>query len=186
MSRKKEFDPDQVVEKAIQIFWDRGYENTSMQDLLTFLGIGRGSFYDTFSSKHHLFLLALKGYSREQLQGLKALLETMELEEAITWIFNSQVEESLSDSRSKGCFLTNTTAELAARDKDISDILSRHRSRCLELLEGAFSATKSKRDAQRNSLFVINSLDGINVLARKNPSREELKDLVDFILEVLF
>ena len=185
MARKKEFDPDHVVNMAIQIFWDKGYESTSMQDLVDFLGIGRGSFYDTFSSKHNLFLLALKQYSREKLQELKNLLETMKLEEAMMCIFYGQIEESLSDQQARGCFLTNTTAELAQRDKDVSEVLLTHRNRCIELLQNAFDSIHSQEDAYRFSLFVMNSLDGMKVLSRENPSRNELVELVDFILGVL-
>ncbi len=64
MARSKEFDPDVVLGRALELFWQRGYEATSMADLVEHLGIGRASIYATFGSKHDLYLKALERYVR--------------------------------------------------------------------------------------------------------------------------
>jgi AcrR family transcriptional regulator len=88
--RTKEFDPDLVLGRALDAFWERGYEKTSMQDLVDRMGIGRRSLYDTFGDKHSLFLRALRRYADERTaeqldlieratdarEGLRALLES--------------------------------------------------------------------------------------------------------------
>ena len=56
MPRPKEFSPDDAIEKAMQVFWHKGYEATSMEDLLTAMDLNRGSLYDTFGDKRQLFL----------------------------------------------------------------------------------------------------------------------------------
>ena len=62
MARHKEFDPDVALDRALELFWERGYEATSMADLVDHLGIGRASLYATFGSKHELYLKALDRY----------------------------------------------------------------------------------------------------------------------------
>ncbi len=63
MPRVKEFDPDQALDRAMELFWRKGYEATSVQDLVEHMGINRFSLYDTFGSKHELFMAALDRYS---------------------------------------------------------------------------------------------------------------------------
>lgn len=66
MARSKEFEVNEVLDKAIQLFWTQGYEKTSMQDLVEFMGIHRRSIYDTFGDKHALFMKALERYETKQ------------------------------------------------------------------------------------------------------------------------
>ena len=63
MARSKEFDVDEVLLKAMHLFWDQGYENTSMQDLVKGMGIHKRSLYDTFGDKHTLFMKVLDRYA---------------------------------------------------------------------------------------------------------------------------
>jgi len=65
VARTKEFDPDSALRAAMDLFWRKGYEATSMQDLVDGLGIGRGSIYATFGSKHELYLRALDRYAEQ-------------------------------------------------------------------------------------------------------------------------
>lgn len=70
----KEFEPEQAVEAALELFWRQGYANTSMQDLVDHLGIGRGSIYDTFGSKHALWVRALTKYCDDGNRAILGLL----------------------------------------------------------------------------------------------------------------
>ena len=62
MARSKEFDEKQALRKAMELFWQQGYEKTSMQELVDYMGIHRRSIYDTFGDKRTLFLSALSYY----------------------------------------------------------------------------------------------------------------------------
>ncbi|MNC70346.1 HTH-type transcriptional repressor ComR [compost metagenome] len=66
MGRTKEFEINEVLDKTIQLFWMQGYEKTSMQDLVDFMGIHRRSIYDTFGDKHALYMKALQRYESTQ------------------------------------------------------------------------------------------------------------------------
>ncbi len=75
MPRPREFDRDEVLQKALQVFWERGYESTSVQHLVDAMGIGRASLYATFGSKHGLFCAVMDDYERALTQTLIAPLE---------------------------------------------------------------------------------------------------------------
>ena len=64
MARTKDFDEDEVLDKAMYLFWNQGYNGTSMQDLVDGLGISRSSLYDTFGDKHSLFIKTLENYKK--------------------------------------------------------------------------------------------------------------------------
>ena len=78
MARPREFDSDQALEKAMQVFWTKGYEATSLSDLLSAMGISKSSFYATFGSKHELFLATLDRYGETHGAQLIALLKSNE------------------------------------------------------------------------------------------------------------
>jgi TetR/AcrR family transcriptional regulator, transcriptional repressor for nem operon len=131
MPRRREFDREEVLIKAMFVFRDKGYEATSMQDLVSCMAINRFSLYQTFKSKHELFLQALDAYYenvaipffarlRDSDQGL-GIIETT-LMELVSRIKTGQ--------SSNGCLLCNTIAELGAKkDKRTSAILARYLNR---------------------------------------------------------
>src|ERR1700730_2144482 len=75
MARQKEFDRDEVLHKAMEVFWSRGYEASSIQDLVKRMGINRQSLYDTFGDKHTLYLQALDRYREVEGRKIVELLE---------------------------------------------------------------------------------------------------------------
>ena len=131
MPRRKEFDRQEVLLKAMMVFRDKGYAATSMQDLVRRMGINRFSLYQTFKSKHDLFVQALHAYYenvampffarlRDSDQGLR-VLETTLMEMV------SRVKTGASPN---GCLLCNTMAELGAKaDKRTAAILARYLNR---------------------------------------------------------
>ena len=142
MPRRKEFDREEVLLKAMRVFRDKGYEATSMQDLVDHMKVNRFSLYETFKSKHELFLEALQAFSenvaipfynrlKDSNEGLKVIETTlMEL-----------VSRIKSGQSSNGCLMCNTIAELGAKkDKRTTIILDTH----LKTLEGNFYAALSR------------------------------------------
>lgn len=191
MARKKEFNPDAVVEKAIEIFWQNGYEKTSMQNLVDSLRIGRGSFYNTFSSKHTLFLAALERYSTNATLQLRRLLKGRPLKEALMDLFRALIDDIMSDAGYRGCFITNTTTELAARDPEVAKRVRRHHQECIRCLAEALDMADRQgelslpRDSRAIALFLANTMDGLRVMAKNNPRREELEAIAETALSVI-
>ncbi|MEU1024688.1 TetR family transcriptional regulator, partial [Streptomyces sp. NPDC005904] len=119
MARTKEFDPDAALQSALELFWRRGYEATSMADLVEALGIGRASIYATFGNKHALYLKALERYAEIQNPRLLATLSrpgpALPAVREVVRRFGG--EAASEEDRRSGCFVTNTAAELGPHDE---------------------------------------------------------------------
>jgi TetR/AcrR family transcriptional repressor of nem operon len=189
MARTKEFNEDQALDKAIEIFWHKGYNGTSAQDLVTHLGLSRSSLYDTFGDKQKLFVKALKRY---QEQGQNYIIELLENSENVkvtfTEIFKRAVIESLEDRITKGCFMVNSAVELAMHDSEIARIVHENQ----KVMEEAFykalkkgqesGQISTKQDARLLARFIFNNYSGIRVLARGG---EKDKKVYDDILKAI-
>ncbi|MFG3204920.1 TetR/AcrR family transcriptional regulator [Streptomyces sp. NPDC048192] len=118
MARTKEFDPDAALQSALELFWRRGYEATSMADLVEHLGIGRASLYATFGSKHELYLRALDRYGQAQHPLLTRELSrpgpVLPAVRAVVRRFAA--EATAGPTREQGCLVTNTAVELTPHD----------------------------------------------------------------------
>ncbi|MGY0057232.1 TetR/AcrR family transcriptional regulator [Streptomyces sp. LZ34] len=122
MARTKEFDPDAALQSALELFWRRGYEATSMADLVEHLGIGRASIYATFGNKHELYLKALDRYAETRdpllLGGLSQPGPALPAVRALVRGFAA--EATSPEDRRRGCFITNSAAELAPHDPAVA------------------------------------------------------------------
>ncbi|MER5750398.1 TetR family transcriptional regulator [Streptomyces sp. NPDC002088] len=118
MARSKEFDPDAALESALELFWRRGYEATSVADLVDRLGIGRASIYATYGNKRDLYLKALERYGETRdSRLLRELSQPGPALPAVRAVVRRFAAEAADDSgRTRGCFVTNTAAELAPHD----------------------------------------------------------------------
>jgi TetR/AcrR family transcriptional repressor of nem operon len=124
MGRSKQFDPDVAVDRAMDVFWRKGYAGTTPQDLIDELGIGKGSLYATFGSKRALFDRALRRYRELQGDTLTQIIDQpgpvkSRLRAALLYI----LETNAADIDRRGCLAVNTAAELAGADpKATSDV----------------------------------------------------------------
>ncbi len=120
MPRHKEYAPEEVLDKATQLFWRQGYEATSMQDLVDHLGINRFSIYDTFGSKHKLFLAAIDHYRNVYAAGLRATLEDESKGLQAIRDYFAMMESELSKAGGRvGCLVQNSTLECVLTDGDV-------------------------------------------------------------------
>src|SRR5712692_608944 len=111
MARHKEFDRDEALQKATEVFWARGYEGTSIQRLVGHMGINRQSLYDTFGDKHALYLQSLDRYCQLESQKAIELLEnSASVKKAVRKLFAGVVEGALCDTQRRGCFAGNAVA----------------------------------------------------------------------------
>src|SRR2546426_9846332 len=119
MARHKEFDRDEALHKAMEVFWSCGYEAASIPDLIKHMGINRQSLYDTFGDKHALYLQALDRYREVEGRKVFELLERPgSVKKTLRQLFEGVVERALCDGQRRGCFMGNAMSELAGRCKD--------------------------------------------------------------------
>lgn len=190
MGRSKEFDESVVLQKAMKLFWEQGYEKTSMNDLVEHMGIHRRSLYDTFGDKHTLFLRAVDYYQELIKREIQIkMAHTKTLKQAIQLVFESVIE-GYNDSP-RGCLMVNSATEMALYDKEVEERVEKAFMEAEEMLidivrkgqeTGEFSC-----DYKPEILGEIlqNSLLGIRVLLRTTESKEKMYRIADFFVNLL-
>ena len=187
MARQKEFDREEVLEKAMDVFWCKGYEATSIQDLVEAMGINRGSIYDTFKDKRTLFRLALAHYDDTVISEAIAKLEAPGASKPeIVQYFTSAVERAVADSRRRGCFVTNSAVELAATDPEMAERIAANLKRLEMAFYKALARAKDKGEISKHDLwalarFCVICLQGLRVVSKVNPASEAMQDTVRVI-----
>ncbi|MCB0164063.1 MAG: TetR/AcrR family transcriptional regulator [Anaerolineae bacterium] len=192
MARPREFDENDVLDKAMHLFWQKGYEATSIQELLTAMGISRGSLYDAFGDKHALFLAVLERYrQRSHIRFLQTLSQPGSVKAAITELFNYVVAEAMADTKRRGCLLTNSTVELSPHDAAVADVINWN---CQWVQDSLYEALRRgqaqgeispEADIQALAQFLFNSLQGLRVVSKTNTDRQALENIVKITVSVL-
>ena len=193
MPRVKLFNKDDVLQKAMELFWRKGFHATSMQDLVSHLGINRGSLYDTFGNKQALFEEAFDLY---QASTRKALLEFLDqydsVKEGFYKLFERAIDTIVQDKDSKGCFVVNVITELipGCQEAVLSLVESNQKTVKKAFQDYLQKGVEHGEIAPEKDLAAIASLlftmyNGINVVAKVNSNRNELDEMVKMTLSVL-
>lgn len=192
MARTKDFDENEVLEKAMHLFWLKGYNATSMQDLVDELEISRSSLYDTFGDKHSLFLRALENYQSTTTAHMKALTQSAATtKEGIGKILSNIVNELTCDKEHKGCFLVNASIEMAPVDKEVSNMLCQNDRQMEDLFYEMLKVGQQKgeitnaQDARLLAKFIITNIKGLRVAAKSTPDNKVFNDMISLTLSVL-
>jgi len=185
MARPREFDETAVLEAAVQCFWARGYEATSVRDLAESMGITSASLYNAFGDKRSLYRRALDHYIAQSFADRVGRFEGhLPPREAIGAFFSEIIERSLNDLDRKGCMLVNSALEVAPHDAEfqrvVADVLVQmeaffHRSVVAGQRDGSITRSQPADDLARLFLGVLLAL---RVLARTRPDRPLLEGLV--------
>jgi TetR/AcrR family transcriptional repressor of nem operon len=192
MARTKTFDEAEVLEKAQGIFWCKGYNGTSMQDLVDGLGISRSSLYDTYTDKRELFLIALKKYRDEQAQAMIEMINnSTSIIKAIEIVLKGLVEASIQDTTNKGCFIVNSTIEIAPHDKEVAAIVTENMQNIEEALYKAIRKGQEKGEiatklpARALARFLFNTTAGLQVAAKAGAEKKVYDDVISVAMSVL-
>ena len=192
MGRHKEFDREETLHKTMEVFWSRGYQAASIEDLVEHMGINRQSLYDTFGDKHSLYLEALDRYHEVQGRKVFELLERPgSVKKTLRQLFEGIVEGSLCDGQQRGCFMGNAMSELAGRCEETAARTSSHMAAAEEgfyraLLRGKKEGElKGVRDPRAVARFLYSSMQGLILMAKGTQDRKRLQDVVKVTLSVL-
>ena len=189
MARTKEFDPAAVLDAALELFWLRGYEATSMSDLVAHLGIGRASVYATFGSKHELYLRALERYVQlKDAEVVPLLSQPGPVLPAIAALL--RLYTSLEEPR-RGCLVVNAACELLPADTEVARQVELSWEGLETVLASALTRAQAQGELAADSdpralaQFLLVVLQGLRVTAKAGSSPARLRTAVEQALTVL-
>ncbi|MFN3597069.1 MAG: TetR/AcrR family transcriptional regulator [Rubricoccaceae bacterium] len=190
MPRPLSFAPDAALEAALRLFWSRGFEGTSVQDLVEATGLSRSSLYGTFGDKQSLYLAALERYARRSGGALYADLARSSAREGITRHLRRIADAGADDPEglredapgdsAMGCFVVNASAERAPHDAETHARTAASRDGMLAAFEAAVRRAQTageipaERDARQLAALLTATAYGLRVLARTRPPAEVL------------
>ena len=192
MPKTKQFDREEILTKAMEVFWRQGYEATSVQDLILATGLKPGSIYDTFGDKHGLFMESIQHYRQTVISRSLAVLLTPGLaREAIQSYFALILERFARAGHQFGCFMSNSTTELIVRDKRLAEAVSDH----LQTIEGAFQQVLERgvqqgefspnQDLTALARFLTTCVVGLSVVSKTSQASAYLPASIEVILSTL-
>ncbi len=192
MARPREFDEAIVLDAAIQCFWGKGFEATSMRDLIDRMGITGASVYNAFGDKRSLYRRALQHYLESSFdERVRRLESTLPPRQAIEMFFVEVIDRSMNDSLHRGCMMVNSALEVAPDAPEaqeiVNDFLTRAEGffhRCVQAGQNDGSISRAQPAADLGRLL-LGILLGIRVLARAKPQRPLLESVVRPVLALL-
>ncbi|MFD2613424.1 TetR/AcrR family transcriptional regulator [Paenibacillus gansuensis] len=189
MPRPKEFDVNEVLLKAMKLFWQQGYEKTSINDLVEHLGIHRRSLYDTFGDKHQLFLQAVEVYRNFVSGRLEKIINAPSARQGLRTLFDFIIDGM--EDKPPGCLVVNMSVELALRDPEV-DAKARE---SFERTEGLITDLIRKgqengeftnmRDAGELAAHLHSTMLGLRVLVRTSADQKKLHRIAETALALL-
>jgi len=192
LGRPREFDIDEATRKAMNVFWDRGYHDASLPDLLSGMDLTKGSFYKAFGDKKAIFLRALELYSDDAMRNVRDVLSSdTSPKVAIRNALLRYAELSSGPKGLRGCFAVLSTTEMLPGDSETAVRMNKHFSRLQDLfadavLRGQAMGEIGKRtDAGTMALFIVSHAQGMRVLGKVGAGREQMLANVDLVMSIL-
>lgn len=192
MARPREFDADTALERAMEVFWSKGYEATSLDDLCEVTGLSRSSLYATFGSKRELLLRSVDRYVEQRQPSIAAVLaQPLPIYDAFAALARRFIDQIVSGPGRRGCFLGNCAAELPRNDRAA---LARVR-RGLASTEATFrdalvraegrGELPSGADVDAFARFLTAGFQGLRLVGKVNADRAALEDIATTMLRCL-
>lgn len=192
--RTKEFEPDEIADAAMRVFWQRGYAATSIQNLVEGTGLSRSSLYSTFESKQGLFQQALRRYEAVTTSNVALLSGSGASKTLIRELLMRVAEDELGDPQRRGCLVANAALELAGQDEGAAKLVAHNFQRLQKALEKLIQRGQqsgevaAEKNPQALARFFVNTMQGMRVLSKGSmPSqrRQSLLDVIDVALGTL-
>ncbi|WP_106793746.1 TetR/AcrR family transcriptional regulator [Aquimarina sp. Aq78] len=193
MPKVETFDRNTVLQKATEVFHKKGYNGTSMQDLVDATSLNRSSIYNSFGSKLNMFMEVLSHY--QSLYGnnfSQKLAQSYNATEAVEAIFNLYVHEIINDNDRKGCLVINCKSEMTNQEPLIKSFMEKNQDRMIAMLEDIVTKGQMEKIFNQNqtasqyALYLFSSIQGLRMTGILNKNEEDLRNLIRTILKVLY
>jgi TetR/AcrR family transcriptional repressor of nem operon len=192
MGRPREFDFSDTLERAMQAFWAKGYEATSLDDLCAATGLGRSSLYAAFGDKQSLYLSALAHYETAAVGRITAALSTSKSPlEGIAAFIDRIIGDIVAGPGRRGCFIGNCAAELARQDRTIASHVRQSMDRIQRTFRIALVQAKDAgqlpkhADVDALAAFLMSGIQGLRLVGKANPDRAVLKNIATVMLRCI-
>lgn len=184
MPRHKSYDENTVLEQAMHVFWQNGYEATSVRLLEKEMGINQFSIYSSFSSKKRLFIESIRRYREYVVQNVykTLLLKDAGMKELEQYLLET-VQKKIGQETSRGCLVVNTAAELGGSDEDITAEINGYFNFIRGMLKKVLTTAVAKgelpkdTDIEKQSAFFLGVMQGLSV-ASKAMDSDQLNDFI--------
>ncbi|MDP9076340.1 MAG: TetR/AcrR family transcriptional regulator [Bacteroidota bacterium] len=192
MARTKDFDELEILDKAISIFWRRGYNGTSMEELVNGLGISRSSLYDTYGNKHSLFVKALERSHTKALHRMNRILHQFtSAKEAIKQLLELTKGDLVGDLKQDGCFWVNAAVEIVPYDQEVENIIALYNQQVEGVFCSALTRGQDKGEIplcinrMATSRFFVSTVKGLSVVARSKTDNFVFDDTINVAMSVI-
>lgn len=192
VGRPLEFDPEEALDAAMEVFWCKGYETTSLQDLLSAMSLSKSSFYQTFGSKQQLFERCIRRY-RESIAAdmLRRLDKAVSGRQFIEDMLYAVADEARGPEKPRGCLVMNTANEFAQRNPTVAGWVAQGVDRFTAVFKAAVQRAQREGDiaADKNSdalaHYLVSSMSGLKTMVKAGAGEKMVKDIVQLILTAL-
>lgn len=190
MARNKAFDPEERLEKARDLFWEKGYHATSMQDLVEAMQLNRASIYDTYGDKHGLYLQCLANYATDKQEDYKRSAAKVQSPiQAVESIIRRALERTIEDG--KACMVVKSSFELAETDKEVRELLKKDGARLTKVLEELLVKAKEAgeirqdRDPSLLANYILATFSGLWQTSILSNNKKLVHQMTDLLIEVV-
>lgn len=192
IGRPIEFDPEKALDAAVDVFWCKGYEATSMSDLLTAMKLSKSSLYQSFGSKRQLFTRCLTRYQERFTSELNhGLKEAKSGRRFIESVFQAVAETAQQPEGEKGCLVGNSASELGQRDTVFAKPVAQGLRGLGEVFKAALKRAQTEGDvpphADLNALasYLVSSMTGLRTLIKAGLDKRAARSMVPLILKAV-
>ncbi len=192
MARIREFEIEDAVKDALNLFWSKGYHATSVTDLAESTSLLRGSLYKAFESKHHILVEALKLYSADACLAIDRTISSSESPlEGIKKIIQYIAKASTGEAGKKGCFMANTTLEMASQDPVILEIVEKHYKRMADVFNRTLKLAQEKKEISKNTNIsaladlILCWIQGSRIIGKTSNGSKRVKNSMIILLSNL-
>lgn len=187
MARKKQYIEEEVITKAMNLFWKNGYEATSMKMLEHEMGINKFSIYSSFGNKHSLFIESLKLYKSQINNVFEKLRKASNGITDIKQFFYDSIASNYTDKNQNGCLVTNTYNEFSNSEDELlkeqmTSFMNRLKDLFIEKLK--MDSTKNEETVLKQANFLLLAKHGLAAASRVN-SKKEIEDYIEITFQNL-
>jgi AcrR family transcriptional regulator len=191
LGRPRAFDPEEALEKALEVFWQKGYEGTSLTDLTKAMEINKPSLYSTFGNKEELFLKAIDLYSKRPCGFFTPALERPTAAEVMTSLLKGAALSLADTSNPQGCVLVQGALACSEQNSSIKTALIRRRLEGEDALKARFERALAEGDKSVShppevlARYLMTLLNGMTIQSTNGASAKQLMEIAEFSLSLL-